>query len=113
MQGRNFDPALQSFLRALQLNPGCVDCYSNLGSVFMLQEKYPQAIQAFSQFKMARPEVAGTYFYLGIAFDKLNDFANAFEHYQKFLELDQGKSDKQSFQARERMKVLEKKLKKR
>lgn len=113
LQRRLFDPALQSFMRALQLDPGCVDCYSNLGSIFMLQEKYPEAISAFARYKAARPEVPGTYFYMGLAFDKLNDVENAFAHYQKFLTLDQGKSDKQGFQARERMKVLEKRLKKR
>src|SRR6185369_16072286 len=48
LQQRTFDAASNSFLRALQLNSGCVECYSNLGSVFMLQEKYPEAITAFS-----------------------------------------------------------------
>ena len=52
-------------------------------------------------------------FYLGIAFDKLDQVENAISHYQRFLALDQGKSDKQSFQARERIKVLEKRKKKR
>jgi tetratricopeptide (TPR) repeat protein len=113
LQQRTFDAAAQSFLRALQLKPDCVECYSNLGSVFMLQEKYPEAITAFSRFKAARPDAAGTYFYLGIAFDKLDDVENAILHYQRFLVLDQGKSDKQSFQARERIKVLEKQRKKR
>jgi protein O-GlcNAc transferase len=113
LQSRNLDAALQSFLRALQLDPNCVDCHSNLGSIFVLQQKYPEAVQAFTRFKIARPEIAGTYFYLGIAFDKLNDVENAFAHYQKFVELDLGKSDKQDFQARERMKVLEKRIKKR
>jgi len=113
LQQRTFDAAAQSFLRALQLKPDCVECYSNLGSVFMLQEKYPEAITAFSRFKAARPDVAGAYFYLGIAFDKLDDVENAVAHYQRFLALDQGKSDKQGFQARERIKVLEKRRKKR
>ena len=113
LQQRTFDAAAQSFLRALQLKPDCAECYSNLGSVFMLQEKYPEAITAFSRFKAARPDAAGAYFYLGIAFDKLDDVENAIVHYQRFLALDQGKSDKQSFQARERMKVLEKRRKKR
>jgi tetratricopeptide (TPR) repeat protein len=113
LQQRTFDAASNSFLRALQLNSGCVECYSNLGSVFMLQEKYPEAITAFSRFKTARPDVAGTYFYLGIAFDKLDDVENAILHYQRFLALDQGRNDKQTFQARERMKVLEKRRKKR
>ena len=113
LQQRAFDAAAQSFLRALQLKPDCVECYSNLGSVFMLQEKYPEAITAFSRFKAARPDAAGAYFYLGIAFDKLDEVENAIVHYQRFLVLDQGKSDKQSFQARERIKVLEKRKKKR
>ena len=113
LQQRTFDAASQSFLRALQLNPDCVECYSNLGSVFMLQEKYPEAITAFLRFKTARPDAAGAYFYLGIAFDKLDDVDNAIKHYQRFLLLDGGKSDKQSFQARERIKVLEKRRKKR
>jgi tetratricopeptide (TPR) repeat protein len=113
LQQRSFESAVQSFLRALQLKPDCVECYSNLGSAFMLQEKYPEAITAFSRFKAARPEAAGAYFYLGIAFDKLGDVESAILHYQRFLALDQGKSDKQDFQARERMKVLEKRRKKR
>jgi tetratricopeptide (TPR) repeat protein len=113
LQQRAFDAAAQSFLRALQLKPDCVECYSNLGSVFMLQEKYPEAITAFSRFKAARPDAAGAYFYLGIAFDKLDEVEDAIVHYQRFLVLDQGKSDKQSFQARERIKVLEKRRKKR
>lgn len=105
--------AKQEFLRALQLKPDYVECYSNLGSIFLLQEKYPEAIGSLNLFKNFRPESAGTYFYLGIAFDKLNDYENAWLNYQKFLELDQGRTDKQGFQAKERMKVLEKKIKRR
>jgi tetratricopeptide (TPR) repeat protein len=110
---RELELARQDFLRALQLKPDYVECYSNLGSVFLLEDKYPEAIEALGRFKTLRPQMAGTYFYLAIAYDKLNDYANALAHYQKFLELDQGKTDKQGFQARERMKVLEKKMKKR
>jgi tetratricopeptide (TPR) repeat protein len=113
LHDRQFEPARQEFLRALQLKPDYVECYSNLGSVFLLEEKYPAAVEALGRFKALRPQVAGTYFYLGIAYDKLDDYPNAWAHYEKFLELDQGKTDKQGFQARERMKVLEKKIKKR
>ncbi len=110
---RDLELARQDFLRALQLKPDYVECYSNLGSVFLLQDKYPEAIEALGRFRALRPEMAGTYFYLAIAYDKLNDYANALTHYKKFLELDQGRTDKQGFQARERIKVLEKKIKKR
>jgi len=110
---RDFEPAKEEFLRALQFNPGCGECYSNLGSVFLLQERYPEAVAALTRFTETKPDNAGTYFYLGIAYDKLMDYQNAWSNYKRFLELDQGKSDKQGFQARERMKVLEKKIKKR
>jgi tetratricopeptide (TPR) repeat protein len=110
---RDFEPAKEEFLRALQFNPDCSECYSNLGSIFLLQERYPEAVAALTRFREAKPENAGTYFYLGVAYDKLMDYQNAWSNYQKFLELDQGKTDKQGFQARERMKVLEKKIKKR
>jgi len=113
LQQRDYDCALRSFLMALKLKPDCPECYSNLGSVFMLAEKYPEAIVALSKFRDARPNISGTYFYLGLAYDKLEDIPNAMSNYQKFLELDQGKSDKQDFQARERLKVLKKTRKKR
>ena len=105
---KDYDCALRSFLTALQLNPNFIECYSNLGSVFILVEKYPEAIAALSKFKEARPGIPGTYFYLGLAYDNLKDIPNAMSNYQKFLELDQGKSDVQDFQARERLKVLKK-----
>ena len=41
---KDYDCALRSFLTALQLKPDFIECYSNLGSVLMLVEKYPEAI---------------------------------------------------------------------
>jgi len=113
LKRRELDEALLCFSRVLNLRPSCIECYSNIGSIFLLQEKYAQSLTALQHFKAAKPEVAGTYFYMGLAFDKLDQVDQAFQHYQKFLELDGGKSDKQDFQARERMKVLEKRLKRR
>jgi tetratricopeptide (TPR) repeat protein len=108
MHQKDYDCALRSFLTVLQLRPDFIDCYSNLGAAFMMVEKYPEAIAALSKFKGARPEIPGTYFYLGLAYDKLKDIPDAMSNYQRFLELDQGKSDVQNFQARERLKVLKK-----
>jgi protein O-GlcNAc transferase len=113
LKRKQLDQALLCFSRVLNLKPGCIECYSNIGSIFLLQEKYAESLTAFQHFKSAKPDVAGTYFYMALAFDKLDQVDQAFQHYQRFLELDGGKSDKQDFQARERMKVLEKRLKKR
>ncbi|MFN8005527.1 MAG: tetratricopeptide repeat protein [Terriglobia bacterium] len=109
---RDDECAIQSFLMTLKLKPDCIECYSNLGAVFVLVGKFPEAIVTFSKFKESRPEFSGTYFYLGLAYDKLGDVPNAMANYQKFLELDQGKNDVQNFQATERLKVLRKTRKK-
>jgi tetratricopeptide (TPR) repeat protein len=110
---REFDASIREFLRTIQLKRDFAEAYSNLGSAWMLQERYPEAIGAFLRFKEFKPHVAGTYFYLGIAYDKLNDYPNAILNYRTFLQLGQGESDKLEFQAKERLKVLEKRTKKR
>ena len=110
---RDLDASIQEFMGTIRLKRDFAEAYSNLGSAFMLQEKYSDAIGALSRFKEIKPEVAGTYFYLGIAYDKLNNYPNAITNYRTFLQLGQGKSDKLEFQARERLKVLEKRGKKR
>jgi superkiller protein 3 len=110
---KNYPEAEKQYLIALKLNRNCAECWSNLGSAFLMEEKYPLAIQALTEFSRLNPQLAGTYFYLGISYDKLNDAPNALVNYRKFLELDQGKTDKQDFQARQRIKTLEKRRKKR
>jgi superkiller protein 3 len=110
---KNYPEAEKQCLIALKLNRNCAECWSNLGSAFLMEEKYPLAIQALTEFSRLNSQLAGTYFYLGISYDKLNDAQNAIVNYQKFLELDQGKTEKQDFQTRQRIKALEKRKKKR
>ncbi len=108
---RDLDSARREFQRVLDLKPDYAEAYSNLGSALILQENYREAIAALTRFTQYRPEVAGTYFYLAIAYDKLTDYPHAMANYQKFLEVGHGHSDKLEFQARERLKVLAKKNK--
>ena len=110
---RELDDARLEFLQVIKMKPDYAEAYSNLGAVCMLQENYPDAIAALSRFKEAKPGVPGTYFYLGVAYDKLGDYSNALANYGKFLELGKGQSDKLEFQARERSKILAKKMKSR
>jgi tetratricopeptide (TPR) repeat protein len=110
---RELDDAKLEFLQVIKMKPDYAEAYSNLGAVFMLQENYPDAIAAFSRFNEFKPDVPGTYFYLGVAYDKLGDYPNALANYGKFLELGKGQSDKLEFQARERSKILAKKMKSR
>ena len=54
-----------------------------------------------------------TYFNLGIAYDKLRRYEEAVEIYEKFLEIDKGKHDRESFQVRQRLELLKKRIGKR
>jgi predicted Zn-dependent protease len=113
MHQRQFEQAEKAFGAALQLKPDCAPCWSNLGSAFLLQEKHPQALDCFLRFSKLSPQTAGTYFYMATIYDKYGDTKNAISNYQKFLDLDQGKTETQDFQARQRIKTLENRLKRR
>ncbi len=113
MHQRKFEQAEKIFNIAVQLKPDCASCWSNLGSAFLLQEKHPQALDCLIRFSKLSPQTAGTYFYMATIYDKYGDTKNAMANYQKFLDLDQGKTEKQDFQARQRIKTLENRLKRR
>ena len=58
-----------------------------------------------------RPREALAHFVLATCLDELGNAKDAVVHYNKFLELDDGSNDTRSFQARERAKTLDRRLK--
>ena len=105
-----WEPAKRSLAQALHLNSDCVECYGKLGAIYMEQKDFGRAIPLLSRYRDLKPEKVMTYFYLGIAYDKLRDYRKAVTQYDKFLELDQGKHDRESFQVRQRVKGLKKRI---
>jgi Tfp pilus assembly protein PilF len=77
-----------------------------------LEEKYPAAANLLEQIIRSDSTTPGNYFFLAMCYDKMSVPDQAYANYQKFLELDQGKNDIQDFQARQRMRILEKRRKK-
>ena len=106
-------PAKRYLSQALQLNSDCVECYLKLGIISMRQEDFSQAIHFFVRYQGLRPEEVMPYFYLGIAYDKLQDYLMAVTQYENFLEMDKGTHDRESFQVRQRLKLLKKKIERR
>jgi hypothetical protein len=58
-----------------------------------------------------RPREALAQFILATCLDKLGNAKEALVHYNEFLKLDDGSNDARSFQARERARTIERRLK--
>lgn len=98
--------------RVLQLKPDDGEAYGTLGSVYFIQEDWARAAQMLSRFVEFKPRQAMAHFALGACLDKLGNLKEALLHYNRFLEYDDGSNDPRSFQTRQRVKTLERRLKK-
>jgi tetratricopeptide (TPR) repeat protein len=98
--------------RVLQIKSDYVEAYGTLGSVYFIQEDWTRAAQMLARFVEFKPTDAIAHFALGACFDKLGNLKDALAHYNKFLEYDDGSNDPRSFQTRQRVKTLERRLKK-
>ena len=58
-------------------------------------------------------EYGGNWFFRAIILDKLKQLKPALEAYQQFLSLSQGKNPDQEFQARQRVRIIQRELEKR
>ena len=87
------------------------EAYATIGAIFYAQEDWARAAQALTRFVELQPREALAHFVLATCLDKLGNVKEALVQYNKFLELDDGSNDARSFQARERAKTLERRLK--
>ena len=97
--------------QAVRLKPDFLEAYSTLGVVFYAQHDWQRAAQAMSRVVEIKPMEALAHFVLATCLDNLGNAKAAIVQYNKFLELDDGSSDARSFQARQRAKTLERRLK--
>ena len=95
---------------ALQLDGKNLAYRKDLSSTFFLGGNYPAALSALDEIAKVEQPGAGVWFVRAICYDKLNQPKPALEAYQKFLDLDQDKNSDQTWQAKERSKVLRRML---
>jgi tetratricopeptide (TPR) repeat protein len=106
-----YPQALATLQRVLQIQPDNSEAIGLVGGIFYAQEDWVRSAQALDRFLSLKPRDALGHFVLATCLDKLGNAKEALVHYNKFLELDDGSSDPRSFQARERAKTLERRLK--
>jgi tetratricopeptide (TPR) repeat protein len=106
-----YPQALALLQQAIRVKPDLVEAYATLGVIFYAQEDWVRAAQVLTRVTELRPREAVGHFVLATCLDKLGNAKEAIVQYNKFLELDDGSNDARSFQARERGRTLERRLK--
>ncbi len=107
---RDFATAERELRLALEIAPDSHDPLRDLVSAFYLAENYQAALHALDLLAREETLSPGSWFIRATCYDKLERKAEALDAYERFIALDQKRSDKEDFQARYRIRVLHKEL---
>jgi len=107
---KQFAPAAREFYEAAKLKPDEPKPWTELGDMLYMTGDFPQALSAFEQAARAGDASAGNWFLRAIILDKLKQVKPAKAAYEQFLALSQGKLPDQEFQARQRVRILEREI---
>jgi tetratricopeptide (TPR) repeat protein len=111
MELKQYTRAIATMQHVLELEPDDVDALRTLASGYQLVQDWSHAATTIERFVQLQPRDAYAYFVLATCYERLEKLKQALLNYNKFLELDDGSNDPRSFQARERAKTLERRLK--
>ena len=106
MEKRQYREAAAAFRLVTELEPNLTPGYTNLASALFLLKDYAGTVAALERVAALGKDTAGTYFLRALALDQLDRKPAALENYQRFLETDGEKNPDQNFQARQRIRVL-------
>lgn len=109
---RKFPEAAAEFERAIKLKPDAPQAWSELAGVLVMAENYAPAIAALDRIAALKAEKPGHVFLRAIVLDKIHDLKPALESYQRFLQLSTGENPNQEWQARQRIKTLQREIEK-
>lgn len=110
---RQFEPAANQFYAAAKLRPAEAKPWTELGGMLYMAGDLPQALTAFEQAAAKGESGAGNWFLRAIILDKLRQIKPAKDAYEHFLAMSQGKNPNQEFQARQRVRILQREIDKR
>lgn len=110
LERRDFPAAERELKAALQLAPQSNQTLKDLMSVYYLAQSYPAALAVQDELLKRETPVAAFWFIRATCYDKLMRKQEAVDAYEKFLQLDQGRSETQDFQARQRVRILRREL---
>jgi tetratricopeptide (TPR) repeat protein len=110
---KQFPAAAEQFYQAARLKPAEPKTWSQLGGMLYMMNDYQQSLAAFDKARELGEDTAGNWFLRAILLDRLRQLKPAVEAYQRFLALSQGKNPDQEFQARQRVRIIQREIDKR
>jgi tetratricopeptide (TPR) repeat protein len=103
-----YAPAFAAFDKATQLDPANGDAWSGLAFAASRTNRPDVTVHALAMRSKYLPELPSTYFLWATAYDNLHQNEQAAAYYHRFLDASAGKFPDQEWQARQRLKLLEK-----
>jgi predicted Zn-dependent protease len=100
--------AFTAFNKATEVSPSNADGWSGLAFAASRTNQPAIVLHALTMRSRYLPEVPSTYFLWATAYDTLHQTAEAASYYHRFLDSAAGKMPDQEWQAKQRLKVLEK-----
>jgi tetratricopeptide (TPR) repeat protein len=107
---RKFPEAAQDFFRATKIQADSAEAWSELASVLVVAEDYPAALGALDRLAALHAEKPGHIYFRAIVLDKIHQQKPALESYQRFLAMSNGQNPDEEFKARQRIRILEREL---
>jgi protein O-GlcNAc transferase len=104
--------AESEFRQSLQIDPRNADAVKGLASSLYLLKRYSEAAPLVERLVQAPAAAPGLFFILATCYDHLQDRERALDAYRHFLDLSHGLSPDQEWQARQRVKLLLREVKK-
>jgi tetratricopeptide (TPR) repeat protein len=83
---RNYDMALKSYEKVIELDSNRHDAYYGLGMLLINMRQFENAMPHLEKAVALNPDYTGAYFYIGSAHQDLRNFDKAAQAYEKFLE---------------------------
>lgn len=90
LQGR-FPEAVQEFTKALAIDGNNVESYVNLALTYKRQGRTGEAVQVFEHVLSIDTQLAEAHYNLALLMEEMGDVSNALLHFQKFVDLSEGK----------------------
>jgi tetratricopeptide (TPR) repeat protein len=89
---QRFKEAAQEYEKAIDIDSGYAEAYSNLGFSYRKQGRYDDAIRAYKRAIALKPDLAEAHEYLGEAYAETKQFPLAEKHLDILKRLDSGEA---------------------
>ncbi len=112
VQAKQFDSAVSIFRKITAIAPDNYTAHANLAIALFQLKRYPEAKTEYLWLSEKQPDLAITYYFLGIIYDTLTEYLDAMANYQQFQRLaDSEKNKLEIDKVNLRLPVLQKLIK--